>query len=162
MDHIASLLADDKLRLQDCESHAMVAAFAAAVQAESSNDIAVALLYLKLGNVQRDVAEGSRYALDRAVDTHRRAHALFARALDVNHHATLKARHALARTLIAYDDLPAARTELQGIVDLRTTPGFVIQDDRHSVLRAAAIVAHLLGLPDPPLEGPLPSELSQG
>lgn len=158
VDYVASLLADNRLRLQDCESHAMVAAFRDAVEAESSNDVAVALLYLKLGGVQREIAEGNRYALDRAVETHRRAHALFAQALDVSHHATLKARHALARALIANDDLPAARTELQGIVDLRTTtPAFVIQDDRHSVLQATAIVAHLLGLPvDPPFEGSLP------
>ena len=92
------------------------AAFQNAIEAESSNTIGVAMLLLRLGNVQRDASEGLPDALDRAVESHRQSVKLFATALSMHHHATLRARHALSLSLLAKGDHQAATAELEAIL----------------------------------------------
>ena len=76
-----------------------------------------ATMLLRLGTTQRDVAEGRVYALGRAVETHRRAVALFERVLPSPHHATLTARQVLAETLAQASQLDDARDELRAILE---------------------------------------------
>lgn len=154
--YVDGLLNDRQLRLGDCESHGLFEAFRDAIQAESSNTVAVALLLLKLGNVQRDIAEGVDYALGCAAETHRRAIKLFATSLTAQHPAVLKARYALARTLIAKGDMETARYELQSIIDFKfrefaeidrtSLETIVVQENRESVAKAAEHVSFLLGM----------------
>lgn len=154
--YVDGLLNDQHLRLGDCESHDLFEAFRDAIQAEGSNTLAVALLLMKLGNVQRAIAEGINYALDRAAETHRRAVKLFATSLTEQHPAVLKSRYALALTLIAKGDVGTARYELQSIIDLkfrecadmdRVPPeNIVVQENLESVAKAAEHVSFLLGM----------------
>lgn len=154
--YVDELLNDRNLRLGDCECHDLFQAFRDAIQAESSNTLAVALLLLKLGNVQRDIAEGVDYTLGRAAETHRRAVKLFATSLTAQHPAVLKSRYALALTLIAKGDVEMARSELQSIIDTKLgdiadiekipPETIVVQGNRESVAKAAEHVSSLLGI----------------
>ena len=157
--YVDDLLRDGGLRLKDCECEAAFKAFRESIQAESSNPVGIAFLLLKLGKVQRDIAEGLDYSLERAVETHRRAVELFAAELTTDHDVVLKARHSLALTLIAKGDTENARIELQEIIDLKfrdfpqddmpPEATIVIQEKPDSVAKAALVASTLLGLDIP-------------
>jgi hypothetical protein len=158
----AGLLGDAELRLDECEQQPMLQAFRSAVLAHTSNTcvcrgvafcfgqsvgrsrLAIGTVLLKLGVMQRELAEQRPYALNCAAATIRRSIIIFetvrcrdrgafgapprkrplgsapslergAQELTAAHSATLKARAQLLQTLELLDDDAAAARERAAI-----------------------------------------------
>ncbi|KAJ1456057.1 hypothetical protein M885DRAFT_518486 [Pelagophyceae sp. CCMP2097] len=115
--YIDGLLCDAELRLDDCEQQPMLQAFRSAIIAHTCNTLAIGTVLLKLGVMQRDLAERRGYALRRAAETIQRSVAIFETELSKSHSATLKARHQLLETLEQLGDAAGVQAERQAIAD---------------------------------------------
>jgi len=139
--YVEDLLSDDALRFDEFGARRLLESVRESLEREARNPLACGMILLRLAESQVDMAEGRMHSLCRAVETFRRALAVFTAALTPTHQVTLKCRWRLAQTLIRRGDVEAANKELQTILDLK---GEVLTIQASST-DALALVATIIG-----------------